>query len=408
MQKTLLEFFAALRGAGLPVSISEGLDAVQAVSLLDVGERSLVQAALRSTLVKRLEDQSTFDTVFDAFFINMLAQLLPAAPDESAEEVLDRVDDLLANAPLSSLANITSPWQVGGATRALIDGMQNGDGQDPMTQARTWVEQGRQRFYSRERQQFQREQLLTKSFFAFDRRDVESATSLVRSLARRLKAGARRRAQKVRRGRLDMQRTLRVNMRFGGVPFVCKMRRRRYKEPRLVVLCDISPSVEHAARFMLLLLYCLQEVVEKTTAMVFAGDIADVTDLFQLQSAEAAIAQSMAGAGRISPYARTNYGHVFEQFCAKYLEILTPRTTMIILGDARNNHYAEGTDALAQIQQRCGRMIWLNPERQFAWGLGDSLMRTYARYMTAAHECQNLQQLDVIVRELFTGGSRID
>src|SRR5262249_17443361 len=147
----------------------------------------------------------------------------------------------------------------------------------------------------------------------------------------RLRAQATLRTRRLRRGRLDTRRTMRKSLAAGGVPFALSYRRRRPERPRLCVLCDVSDSVRHVSRFMLQLTYLLQDLFSKVRSFVFVADIGETTQLFRQHELSRAVELAYGGAV-CSVYANSNYGHALERFAGRYLDAVTPRTTVIVIG----------------------------------------------------------------------------
>lgn len=218
-------------------------------------------------------------------------------------------------------------------------------------------------------------------------------------LARKLRSVARLRHTKRRRGRLDVARTMRRSLVTGGVPFVLVRRLRRRDKPRLVVLCDVSDSVRHTTRFMLELCYSLQELFDDVRSFVFVADVADVTDLFRHAALDRAVEQAILG-HRVNVFANSNYGRVFRLFAKRHLEHVTSRTTVVVIGDGRNNYHSDDAWALAAITERAERTIWLNPEPASSWSFGDSAMRAYEPLCDRVEYVSDLASLVKVVDDL--------
>lgn len=222
----------------------------------------------------------------------------------------------------------------------------------------------------------------------------------VRRLARKLRTQASLRRRVVRRGRLDLRRTFRRSLRAGGVPFDLVHRRRRVEKPRLVVLCDVSDSVRNVSRFMLELVYTLQEQFEKVRSFVFVSDLGETTDLFRRHEIDRAVELAYGGAV-INVYANSNYGRALEIFAARHADAVTSKTIVIVIGDARNNYHPTSADRLAEIRRRARRLLWLNPEPPGAWGFGDSAMREFEPHCDRVIVAHNLESLKKVVDQLL-------
>jgi uncharacterized protein with von Willebrand factor type A (vWA) domain len=215
---------------------------------------------------------------------------------------------------------------------------------------------------------------------------------LVARLGRKMKDKQVIRTKHKRRGRIDVKRVIRRNMRYGGIPVELSFKDRRREKPNIFALCDISDSVSYASRFMLQFLYTLQELFAKVRTFVFVTEIAEVTRLFTEHEINAAI--EMALSSRYVDYnGHSNFGYAFHRFQSEFLESVTPRTTIIVMGDARNNRNDPRTWAFKEMSEKAKRVIWLNPESRNGWRLGDSVMYEYMPYCDETHECRNARQL---------------
>jgi uncharacterized protein with von Willebrand factor type A (vWA) domain len=162
----------------------------------------------------------------------------------------------------------------------------------------------------------------------------------------------------------------------------------------MVVLCDISRSVEAVSRFMLLFLYSLNEEIAKIRSFVFCSNMAEVSHLFEDYGVGEALVRLQQGTGLGVSLGRTDYGQAFRDLKETGLERIGRRTTVLILGDARNNYGAPETGILSLMHQRARRVIWLNPESPAFWGIGDSEMKRYLPFCTLARECSSVNHLE--------------
>lgn len=234
---------------------------------------------------------------------------------------------------------------------------------------------------------------------ALDRDEVAQVTREVRRLGRVLRDRLERRRHEARRGRLDVRATMRASLRTGGVPFRPVFRRRRRERPELMVLCDVSDSVRAAARFLLVLVYAMQEAFARTRSFVFVRDLGECTHLFEAHPVEEAV--SLAFGGDAVPVgANSDYGRVLEQLVDRHLPSIGRRTTVVILGDGRNNHQDPNAEALRAIGRRAARVVWLNPEPRASWGFGDSEMGRYEPWCDFAASVRSLHELRAAVERL--------
>jgi uncharacterized protein with von Willebrand factor type A (vWA) domain len=262
----------------------------------------------------------------------------------------------------------------------------------------TEMELDQQNYNFRER--FREQSLQEKSFYHLSEEDVRRMREVVRRLAQKFKAVIAIRRRRERRGKLDVKHTLRMNMSHGGVPFEVSFKQRKKIKPQIVTLCDVSSSVSNVSRFMLQFIYSLQECFSKVRSFVFVSEIGEVTQLFKESDLYDAIERSLKGE-TINVYSRSNFGHAFYAFQRDHLSAINKRTTVIVIGDARNNYNDPKAWALKEVQLKAKRVIWLNPESPGAWGFGDSVMDKYVPYCDHVEECRNLKQLIRIVDNLI-------
>lgn len=249
-------------------------------------------------------------------------------------------------------------------------------------------------------EKWKQEELLNKSFYQLSRREMAMMQDIVARLGRKMKDKLVLRNRHQSRGKIDVKRVIRRNMQYGGIPIELCYKNRRREKPQVFALCDISDSVSYAARFMLQFLYTLQELFSKVRTFVFVTQIAEVTELFTEHEINAAI--DLALNSRYVDYnGHSNFGYAFHRFRDEFLESVTPRTTVIVVGDARNNRNDPRTWAFRDIAEKAKRVIWLNPEARSGWRLGDSVMHEYMPYCDEVHECRNARQLMRIVDKLL-------
>ena len=230
-----------------------------------------------------------------------------------------------------------------------------------------------------------------------DLHEFRQVHRLVEKMARRLVSVHGRRQRRARRGQLDARRTLGASVRHDGVPARLYWRRRKLQRARVVVICDVSGSVAAVSRFLLMFLYAVSEVLPRLRSFVFSSQLNEVSELFERYEGHQAVLEILdryAGRG-------TDYGVMLEQFSALMAGQIDKQTTVIILGDARNNELPARQDLLAEIALRSRQVLWLNPERENRWGSGDSVMPLYRPYCRRAMVCRNLAELERFVDTLL-------
>ncbi|MCS6915984.1 MAG: VWA domain-containing protein [Myxococcales bacterium] len=465
MVERLLEFIGLLRRNGVRASTAEVLDAVEAASLLGLGDPDSLTDGLRAVLCKRREDGEVFDELFELFFLRpgsfaarSEAPLLQALRERGlSEEEVEQVLAILASEaarldPTARMAlglrrgqvealirlaglkvdfgRLLSPLQIGyfsqqvleqlrfrqaaADIRALGVPLRRALGEERAAQVLSLLEENlstlrsavrnhvQDEFARRNAQfvaQFRSQLLQHRPFGQMSEEELRQLRAEVERLARRLRQVASLRQRRARRGRLDVRRTLRRSLSTGGAPVNLRWRRRRQDRPRLVVLCDISDSVRHVSRFMLQFVYTLQELFARVRSFVFVSDLAEVTDLFQRYELHRAVELTCAGAV-VNIHANSNFGRAFCQFQERYLEAVTTRTTVLIIGDGRNNYHPPEAWALERIRRRARHVLWLNPEPPASWSFGDSVMRSYEPHVSRIEVVYNLDSLRRVVDSL--------
>ncbi len=229
--------------------------------------------------------------------------------------------------------------------------------------------------------------------------EIESIRDIIDRLVNKLKDVASRRQAIRRRGALDVATTLRRANRSQGIPMTLAFKTHPPRKSKIVTLCDVSGSVWSTARFMLSVLYALQDCFSGVKSYVFVAGVADVSDLFQEHDINTAIERIFSDK-RLSTEVPTDYGETFLRFRESHLHELTRRTTMIIIGDGRSNYMNPRVDVLNELRKKCRRIIWLNPESLVTWDNGDSDMRLFRRYCHEVRPCRNLNQLWAFVEDL--------
>ena len=241
--------------------------------------------------------------------------------------------------------------------------------------------------------------LAEKNFYYLSEDEIRRMKVAVTKLAQRLKNIVAIRRRQAKRGKFDLQNTLRKNLQYGGVPFKIQFDRRVRDRPQVMVLCDVSDSVRNVSRFMLQFVYSLQDLYSRVRSFIFVCEIGEITQLFEEREISEAIEQALSGQV-INVYAHSDFGRAFRTFQRDYLAAVNTKTTVIVLGDARNNYNLAQEWALKEIQQRAKQLIWLNPENRLTWGFGDSEMDRYLPFCDFVEECRNLNQLYRVIDRL--------
>jgi uncharacterized protein with von Willebrand factor type A (vWA) domain len=251
------------------------------------------------------------------------------------------------------------------------------------------------------REQRRLQNLAEKSFYYLSEDEIRRMKEAVAKLAQRLKNVVSIRRRRGKRGKFDVKATLRKNLQYGGVPFKIQLDRRIREKPQVLILCDVSDSVRNVSRFMLQFVYSLQDLYARVRSFIFVSELGEVTHLFEEQEINEAIEQALNG-GIINVFAHSDFGRAFRSFQRDYMGAVNNKTTVIVLGDARNNYNLPHEWVLKEIQQRAKQVIWLNPESRLTWGFGDSEMDRYLPYCDIIEECRNLNQLYRVIDRMVT------
>jgi hypothetical protein len=449
MRQELHRFFRAARGAGVRVSPAESIDAMRAVADIGFADRSVLRDTLLLTLAKSQDEKQALAECFDLFFSR--AEMQPAATnanapetqaanaaagptaaggDATSQELGDLAQMLLSHdrsavaaamagaANAASLSDIRYFTQRGLFQTRVLEQLgiaQLRDDLDRLTvtgpadaerlvaalealreNVRDMVSQALL-LYGREESENLRHEILRNAPLArLERRQVEQMKVLIRAIARRLRERYSKPRKRQRRGHLDVRKTMRRNAAWGGIPFLTAWKRRHRDRPKIVALCDVSGSVAQVSDFFLLLIHSLHEVVDDVRSFAFSGHLIEVSDILDRQSPEAAMQEIMSKVG----FGSSDYGRSLADFEKQWLAAVTPKTTVIILGDARTNKLDPRADILRTISERAKRVVWLNPEGRMGWGWGDSEMPRYAPFCNLVRQCATAKQLERAVSDI--------
>jgi uncharacterized protein with von Willebrand factor type A (vWA) domain len=228
--------------------------------------------------------------------------------------------------------------------------------------------------------------------------DLAQVHRVVAQLKRRLATSGHEMRGRRRSQVVDVRRTMRASLETGGVPLRLKYRPRRPRRPEIYVLCDVSTSVTSASVFFLSVLHALHDAFRKLRSFAFVERIDEVTEIFERERTFRAVSERIAreaGVSDVSGY--TDYGRVWLEFMSRVGDDLDPRSTVIVLGDARTNGREPHAPMFGRVAERAGRTFWLNPEPRLYWNYGDSVMAAYEPYCDGVFECWTTKQLEQFV-----------
>ena len=470
-------FIVELRNAGLPVSLTENLDAMEAVKEIPLEDRQAFKYALGATLVKSNSHWRAFETIFEVYFSLRGAEynivdgesdtpgelgrdeqdsqqpgegrgqsggMDGLTPEELAQMLMQALMNgdqammcALAKQAVQRFAGMEPGRPVGG-TYYLYRTLRNLDldnmleklmqaNKDSAQQDLTKLEERLEKdeFESRI-EQFKQEveaeirrklvadrgaEAMAKTlrkplpedvdFMHASRDEMQSLKKALQPLTRKLAARLARKRRHGRKGPLDFRNTVRHSLSYGGVPADPKFKYPRPAKPELMVVADISGSVAAFARFTLMLVYAIQGQFSKVRSFVFIDGLDEVTSYFKnTEDISEAIHRVNTEADVVWVDGHSDYGHAFEVFWEKYGKDINAKTTILLLGDARNNYHAAQSWVVKEMQKRGRHVYWLNPEPKSYWNTGDSIVGEYGTYTDGVYECRNLRQLEGFVEKL--------
>ena len=467
-------FVVELRSAGLPVSLTEHIDAMEAVRAVDLADRKSLKYALAATMVKSHSHWRPFETVFEVYFSTlgggthlepgdaapvvdedvecMLQQLQGGqaedggsleglTPEELAEMLYKALLDgdeamtkALARQAVTRFSGMEPGRPVGGTYylyrtlrnldleamlhRLLDQAEEKADGgltelerrlardelEDRMDRLRKEIEAEIRRRLVADRGAQAMAKTLRKplpediDFMYASKDEMAQLRKALGPLTRKLAVRLARKRRHGRKGPLDFRSTVRHSLSYGGVPAEPKFRYPRPTKPEIFVVADISGSVAAFARFTLMLVHAIAGQFSKVRSFVFIDGIDEVTRFFDgVEDVAEAIHRVNTEADVIWVDGHSDYGHAFEEFWKAWGSDIGPKTTVILLGDARNNYHAASSWVVKEIRAKARHVYWLNPEPRSYWDTGDSIVGEYATHCDGVFECRNLRQLERFV-----------
>jgi|TARA_R110002167_G_scaffold13128_5_gene55416 uncharacterized protein with von Willebrand factor type A (vWA) domain len=266
-----------------------------------------------------------------------------------------------------------------------------------LEQVKDYVEQQYGIFAQHKGLKYREEYLQQAKLSQLDRLDYKLMQRLVQRAARKLASQHSRKRLTRKRGQLDVRKTIAANAAFDGALFHTRWKATRIERPKIVAICDVSGSVSRVARFLLLFLYSMQDVMPKVRSFVFASEMIEITELFKQQGIELALEEIMKRWGGLS----TDYGKALAGFQSQALASIDKKTTVIMLGDARNNQGDGRSDIWEKVFRQSKRVLWLNPEQRNSWDSGDSIMSEYSPWCSSIEPCRNLKDIERIFSRLL-------
>lgn len=478
MLELLNGFVVELRNAGLPVSLTENLDAMEAVQHIPLEDREAFKYALGATLIKNNAHWRAFETVFEVYFSLRGSEYSIVDGDESSMDEMWRemqeqmrqgegkggaggsMDDLspeeIAHLLMQALLNgdqamtramarqavqrfagmepgrpvggtyylyrtlrnldldamleklmEASRQQVGGEMTTLEERLEREEFEHRIEEFKGEIEAEIRRRLVADRGAEAMAKTLRKplpedvEFMHASRDEMLALRKSLYPLTRKLAARLARKRRHGRKGPLDFRNTVRHSLSYGGVPAEPKFKYPRPAKPELMVVADISGSVAAFARFTLMLVYAIQNQFSKVRSFVFIDGIDEVTAYFKTtEDITEAIHRINTEADVVWVDGHSDYGHAFEVFWERYGKDVGPKTTVLFLGDARNNYHASQAWVVKEVAAKARHVYWLNPEPRSYWDTGDSIVSDYGVHTDGVYECRNLRQLESFVEKL--------
>lgn len=467
-------FIVELRSAGLPVSLTENLDAVEAVKHIPIEDRETFKYALAGTLVKNHSHWRAFETVFEVYFSLRGAEYElvdgewesddAATQEENQQEgqvqgqggsqeglTQEQLAEMLFQALAKQDRNLMrtvarqsvqrfagmEPGRPVGGTYYLYRTLRNLNLEEVLDRLLTnsadsesdldfLEERLRKDEYEHRIEELKREieaeirrrlvadrgvEAMAKTlrkplpedvdFMHASREEMVALRRAIWPLTRKLAVRLARKRRHGRKGPLDFRRTVRHSLSYGGVPAEPKFKYPKPSKPEIMVIADISGSVAAFARFTLHLVYALNNQFSKVRSFVFIDGLDEVTEFFEnVDDITEAIHRVNTEADVIWVDGHSDYGHAFEIFDERFAKDIGPKTTVIILGDARNNYHASQSWVIKNIEDKARKVFWLNPEPKSYWDTGDSIVGEYSNFCNGTFEVRNLKQLEAFVENL--------
>ncbi|WP_066914154.1 vWA domain-containing protein [Mycobacterium interjectum] len=460
----LVGFVEALRGVGISVGPSETVDAGRVMATLGLSDREVLREGIACAVLRRPDHRDTYDAMFDLWFPAALGaravvtdgaadaasggESLPADDVEAMRQML--LDLLNENPDLADMderlvamvARIVEAYGKYSSSRGpsfssyqalkamaldelegkLLAGLLAPYGDEPtptqeqiakalaaqrITQLRKMVDAETKR---RTAEQLGRDHVqmygipqLSENveFLRASGEQLRQMQRVVAPLARTLATRLAARRRRSRAGVIDLRKTLRKSMSTGGVPIDVVLAKPRPARPELVVLCDVSGSVAGFSHFTLLLVHALRQQFSRVRVFAFIDTTDEVTHMFGPEADLAvAIQRITREAGVYSRDGHSDYGNAFASFAQAFPNVLSPRASLLVLGDGRTNYRNPETELLAHMVTASRHAHWLNPEPKHLWGSGDSAVPRYQEVITM-HECRSAKQLAAVIDQLL-------
>lgn len=461
MKIKILEFIGLLRKAGLNITPAEIIDTLKAISLLSF-QKDYFYIALQATLVKEMKDISVFDKIFNLYFNQsftipnqnenhnfLLGQykntsisdgrglvstgaggstpdLLEAVLNKENKIILDyfqnlineNYQELLGINTLHNIDDIIRQTQIKLEWFMVLNKLDKMFEQDKISitdyyealanleflkkELKTMIETNNiEKFgVSALKKIAEQENIYKTNFIDLKPNQIEELERKIIHLGKKLATKKSHRYKKANRGKVYIKKVVRESLPYGGIPIKLDYLNRKMTKPSLIMLCDISGSVAQFSRFMLQLIFLSQKLFRDVSLYVFIDHLVEVTGLFKNYDIQEVLAE-LPYLTKVTETGYSHFGNTFKEFCQEYLHTVNEKTTVIILGDGKNNWRPSGIEYLSMIREKCYRLFWLNPQPFEEWNKRDSIIGEYEKYCNGVFECRNMEQLEMVVKKLF-------
>lgn len=451
MQQTLEDFYKVIRAAGVKVSPSDSIETSRTVTLIGYSNRNILKNAFQVSLAKSEAEQALVAECFEQFFnfntftatnknegknssddnpatdeqqagnnfkgesklakmlmerdtANLATEMKKAAREVGLTDIWFftqkslYAQQIMQKMGLRDLQNEIAALGKGDCPSSIAQSGQLKNAKDYLAEnVKDFVEQQLSMYGRNATRNLREDHLKGTKLSNVEQRDFHIMHDLVRKMAKRLSTQYSKKKKRDKRGQLDFRKTLRRNVAYDGVMFETYWKTKYIDKPRLLVMCDISGSVQAYARFLLLFLHSLNDVMQRIDSYVFTGNLIPVKDIFEKYPVEQAIEKIMSEHG----LGGSDYGTTLLDLDDQCMDKIDNKTTVLILGDARNNFLAPRSEVMETLHLRAKRVIWLNPEPETFWKSGDSVMYKYRPYCHLAKTCNTLDHLERMLDDLL-------
>lgn len=425
LEARLASFAARLRKAGLPLGTAELLDALRALQHVDVSQKSMVKTALQATLVKNRSHQALFEHIFEAYFIPPEEHSLHLQEEarrrhrlelrraEAARSLQFKGETLRLTGEEMLLYTSLPEEQ---RRRLLNFVRQTNEGKNVGPQFRPLLEtvvKGHLSYWRSRLEQADpdaggpgapgsdgagsgsRENRIRQVDIRLIRNEeLPAAETLIYKLSQKLVRRLSRRRKASRRGPLDLRRSIRDNLHYGGSIFRLHHQRKRPPRQQLMLICDVSASMQRYSVFVLQFIYGLQAAVQNLESFSFSDTLEYLTPALQKQEGlESLLARVVNESGNWG--GGTNLFAALQQLLGSYRHLLNRKTCIIIVSDTKTLALEQSLQALQRLKLLVKKILWLNPLPLEQWNQYRSVDKV--RQLIEMWPCNTIADLEAVV-----------